>query len=98
MIRMPNAAAFRLKTLPTGFGSWFAAQLDGPGDQPPSWKIALSVLLGLYPTVMLLTLLTAVAAPVDAGWGWDGKPNKVEPKKKPRPCHHHPKPMENKKL
>jgi antibiotic biosynthesis monooxygenase (ABM) superfamily enzyme len=47
---------FRLKTLPTGFGPWFAAQLKNPGDQPPSWKMALTVLLGLYPTVMLLTI------------------------------------------
>jgi antibiotic biosynthesis monooxygenase (ABM) superfamily enzyme len=48
---------FRLKTLPTGFGPWFAGQLDKPGGQPPSWKMALAVLLGLYPTVMLLTIL-----------------------------------------
>ena len=48
---------FRLKTLPTGFGAWFAAQLDHPAGQPPPWKMALTVLLGLYPTVMLLTIL-----------------------------------------
>ena len=48
---------FRLKTLPSGFGPWFAAQLDDPGGQPPSWKMALTVLLGLYPTVMLLSIL-----------------------------------------
>jgi antibiotic biosynthesis monooxygenase (ABM) superfamily enzyme len=47
---------FRLKTLPCGFGPWFAAQLDHPGGQPAPWKMALTVLLGLYPTVMLLTL------------------------------------------
>jgi hypothetical protein len=47
---------FRLKTLPAGFGPWFAAQLDHPEDQPASWKMALTVLLGLYPTVMLLTI------------------------------------------
>jgi antibiotic biosynthesis monooxygenase (ABM) superfamily enzyme len=46
---------FRLKTLPAGFGSWFAAEVDDPGSQPPSWKMALAVLLGLYPTVMLLS-------------------------------------------
>jgi antibiotic biosynthesis monooxygenase (ABM) superfamily enzyme len=45
---------FRLRTLPAGFGPWFAAQLDQPGAPPASWKIALTVLLGLYPTVMLL--------------------------------------------
>jgi hypothetical protein len=40
---------FRLRTLPGGFGPWFA-------DPPAPWKVALTVLLGLYPTVMLLTL------------------------------------------
>jgi uncharacterized protein len=49
---------FQLKTLPTGFGAWFAGLETGPeGDPPPSWKIATTVLLGLYPTVMLLALL-----------------------------------------
>jgi uncharacterized protein len=48
---------FRLKTLPTGFGPWFAGLVGRPeGGLPPSWKMALTVLLGLYPTVMLLTL------------------------------------------
>ena len=48
---------FRLKTLPAGFGAWFAGLVDGPeGTLPPSWKIALAVLFQLYPTVMVLTL------------------------------------------
>ena len=46
---------FELKALPGGFGPWFAGQTTGPAP-PPSWKMALTVLLGLYPTVMLLTL------------------------------------------
>jgi len=46
---------FELKTLPGGFGSWFGGQTKGPAP-PPSWKMALTVLLGLYPTVMLLAL------------------------------------------
>jgi len=55
--RLPGTLGrFRLKTLPAGFGPWFAAQLDDPGGQPASWKMALTVLLGLYPTVMLLSL------------------------------------------
>jgi uncharacterized protein len=45
---------YRLTTLPTGFGTWFAGLTDGP---LPHWKSALSVLFGLYPTVMVLTLL-----------------------------------------
>ena len=49
---------FQLKTLPSGFGVWFAGLATGPeGKPPPSWKIAMTVLLGLYPTVMLLALL-----------------------------------------
>ncbi len=49
---------FQLKTLPSGFGAWFAGLVTGPeGEPPPSWKIAMTVLLGLYPTVMVLALL-----------------------------------------
>jgi antibiotic biosynthesis monooxygenase (ABM) superfamily enzyme len=46
-----------VKTLPGGFGAWFTG-LFGPALQPlpASWKIAQSVLLGLYPTAMLLTI------------------------------------------
>ena len=52
---------FSVKTLPRGFGSWFAdLDREGSGGEqttglPPDWKMALVVLLGLYPTVMLLT-------------------------------------------
>jgi uncharacterized protein len=49
---------FQLKTLPSGFGAWFAGLVTGPeGKPPPSWKIAMTVLLGLYPTVMVLFVL-----------------------------------------
>jgi antibiotic biosynthesis monooxygenase (ABM) superfamily enzyme len=49
---------FQLKTLPAGFGAWFAGLATGPeGQPPPSWKMAMTVLLGLYPTVMVLALL-----------------------------------------
>jgi antibiotic biosynthesis monooxygenase (ABM) superfamily enzyme len=44
-----------LKKLPAGFGAWFTGVIDD-GRLPPHWKIALTVLFGLYPTVMLLTL------------------------------------------
>jgi uncharacterized protein len=48
---------FQLKTLPSGFGAWFAGLETGPeGEPPPSWKIAMTVLLGLYPTVMVLAI------------------------------------------
>jgi antibiotic biosynthesis monooxygenase (ABM) superfamily enzyme len=50
-----EAGSFRLKTLPTGFGTWFDGLVGEPEPGlPPSWKMALTVLLGLYPTVMLL--------------------------------------------
>jgi antibiotic biosynthesis monooxygenase (ABM) superfamily enzyme len=48
---------FQLRTLPGGFGPWFAGLDRGPeAAPPPSWKFALTVLLALYPTVMLLTV------------------------------------------
>jgi antibiotic biosynthesis monooxygenase (ABM) superfamily enzyme len=47
---------FELQTMPGGFGAWFAGLARGPGAAPPGWKMALAVLLGLYPTVMLLTI------------------------------------------
>ncbi|MHC1788691.1 antibiotic biosynthesis monooxygenase [Solidesulfovibrio sp.] len=48
---------FDLKVVPGGFGPWFAGCLHGrDAAPPPGWKMVLVVLLGLYPTVMLLTL------------------------------------------
>jgi antibiotic biosynthesis monooxygenase (ABM) superfamily enzyme len=48
---------FSLKSLPSGFGAWFA-DLDKRSEValPPGWKMALTVLLMLYPTVMLLAI------------------------------------------
>jgi antibiotic biosynthesis monooxygenase (ABM) superfamily enzyme len=49
---------FHLKTIAGGFGSWFAGEAgETAAKLPPSWKIALTVLLGLYPTVMLLSIV-----------------------------------------
>ena len=48
---------FELKALPGGFGAWFASLGQCPeAVTPPSWKMALTVLFGLYPTVMVLTV------------------------------------------
>jgi antibiotic biosynthesis monooxygenase (ABM) superfamily enzyme len=47
---------FRLKRLPAGFNAWFSG-LVGDEALPSSWKVALSVLLPLYPTVVLLSLV-----------------------------------------
>jgi uncharacterized protein len=49
---------YRLKTLSEGFGQWFAT-LGDDAPAPPGWKMAMTVWLGLYPTVMVLTLLIA---------------------------------------
>jgi len=48
---------FRLRRVSGTFGSWFPATGSGADATPmPNWKSALSVLVGLYPTVVLLTL------------------------------------------
>ncbi len=48
---------FDLKAFPGGFGAWFTdPPRQGGGEAPESWKMALTVLLALYPTVMLLTI------------------------------------------
>jgi antibiotic biosynthesis monooxygenase (ABM) superfamily enzyme len=47
---------FDLQRVSSPYGSWFSSvEEDGAGG-PPQWKSALSVLVGLYPTVVLLTL------------------------------------------
>jgi antibiotic biosynthesis monooxygenase (ABM) superfamily enzyme len=48
---------FRLRTIDQSFGSWFT--FDGAATPPPSdFKTSIAVWLGLYPTVVFLTLLT----------------------------------------
>jgi antibiotic biosynthesis monooxygenase (ABM) superfamily enzyme len=46
---------FQMKTMPSGFAAWFVGLVEG-GERLPHWKVFLTVLLGLYPTAMLLTL------------------------------------------
>ncbi|MGV1087767.1 MAG: antibiotic biosynthesis monooxygenase [Mycobacterium sp.] len=49
---------FKLRTIDQPFGNWFT--FDGATANPPSdFKTSIAVWLGLYPTVVLLTLLTA---------------------------------------
>jgi uncharacterized protein len=48
------------------FGSWFPG--GASGSAPPSWKTALSVLVGLYPTVVLLTLAISALWPTGPLW------------------------------
>ena len=48
---------FILKRISSPFGSWFAPSGgEGGCEAPAQWKTAFSVLVGLYPTVVLLTL------------------------------------------
>ncbi|MDT9687344.1 antibiotic biosynthesis monooxygenase [Streptomyces sp. P9(2023)] len=48
---------FKLRTIDNSFGSWFAFDENGREAPPPSdTKTSLAVWVGLYPTVVLLTL------------------------------------------
>jgi antibiotic biosynthesis monooxygenase (ABM) superfamily enzyme len=49
---------FRLTMLPSGFGPWFAG-LTEDGQPLPHYKMILTVLFGLYPTVMVLSVFRA---------------------------------------
>jgi antibiotic biosynthesis monooxygenase (ABM) superfamily enzyme len=51
-----RVGTFDLRRLTGGFGPWFAGQSSGPKGGPPPWKMVLTVLLGLFPTVMVLTM------------------------------------------
>ncbi|MDZ4818236.1 MAG: hypothetical protein SGJ20_04600 [Planctomycetota bacterium] len=57
---------FQLQRTQGGFSLWFAGQSNRDGQQlPPAWKMALTVWLSLYPTVMLLTIFVGqYTAPV----------------------------------
>ncbi|MGR4881053.1 antibiotic biosynthesis monooxygenase [Streptomyces sp. LARHCF249] len=49
---------FELRTIDNSFGSWFAFEENGREAPPPSeTKTSLAVWVGLYPTVVVLTLL-----------------------------------------
>lgn len=60
---------FRLHRISSPFGSWFAPP-DGDEEQErqPDWKTALSVLVALYPTVVLLTLAISEIWPAGPLW------------------------------
>ncbi|GFE16648.1 hypothetical protein Sgleb_46950 [Streptomyces glebosus] len=48
---------FRMRTIDNSFGSWFAFEKNGREAPPPSeTKTSVAVWVGLYPTVVLLTL------------------------------------------
>ncbi|MEV6219127.1 antibiotic biosynthesis monooxygenase [Nocardia sp. NPDC051833] len=51
----PDFRDFEVHRIANPYGSWFPPT-TGADDGPASWKTALSVLVGLYPTVVILTL------------------------------------------
>lgn len=60
---------FRLRRVSGTFGSWFPSTGAGGDAAPvPNWKSALSVLVGLYPTVVLLTLALGKIWPTAQLW------------------------------
>jgi hypothetical protein len=60
---------FKLHRISSPFGSWFEPpEGEGAGEGPAQWKTALSVLVGLYPTVVLLTLAVHGAWPTAELW------------------------------
>jgi uncharacterized protein len=58
---------FELHRVASPFGSWFAFNGDR-AEGPAAWKTALSVLVGLYPTVVLLTLGISELWPTGRLW------------------------------
>ena len=61
--------SFKLRTVDDSFGSWFAFDDEGTEAPPPSdTKTSVAVWVGLYPTVMLLTLaLSPLKMPIWIG-------------------------------
>ncbi|WP_327585958.1 antibiotic biosynthesis monooxygenase [Nonomuraea sp. NBC_00507] len=49
-------ADFDVRTVKSAFSGWFRFNGETAREPPPNWKQAMSVLLGLYPTVMILNL------------------------------------------
>lgn len=47
---------FQVRRIASPYGSWFGRRRGAAPVDTPDWKSALSVLVGLYPTVVLLTL------------------------------------------
>jgi antibiotic biosynthesis monooxygenase (ABM) superfamily enzyme len=54
---------FELRAMPGGLGAWFAGLSRDPDAAPPAWKMVATVVLGLFPIVMLLQVFTAPYTP-----------------------------------
>lgn len=58
---------FELRVLPEGFAPWFAGLAESP---PAGWKMAMSVVFALFPTVMILSILTgSITRPLGFAFG-----------------------------
>jgi antibiotic biosynthesis monooxygenase (ABM) superfamily enzyme len=69
LARADDFQEFELHRVENSFGSWFSFGGNGADAvNPPSWKTALSVLVGLYPTVVLLTLVISKLWPGAELW------------------------------
>jgi antibiotic biosynthesis monooxygenase (ABM) superfamily enzyme len=60
---------FSVRRIASPYGSWFGGRRGSGEVQTPDWKTAVSVLVGLYPTVVLLTLALARIWPNAPLWG-----------------------------
>ena len=57
-------AGYDVRKIRSAFSSWFRFNGEAEAEVPPNWKQAMTVLLALYPTVMVLNLTV--------GWPWRG--------------------------
>ncbi|MFD4429096.1 antibiotic biosynthesis monooxygenase [Nocardia sp. NPDC058497] len=64
----PDFRDFEVHRIANPYGSWFPPSKTGEEDGPASWKTALSVLVGLYPTVVILTLIITEIWPGGQLW------------------------------
>lgn len=52
--------SYDVRKVGSAFSGWFQFDHDKRGNAPPNWKQAMSVVLALYPTVMVLNLTVGV--------------------------------------
>ena len=57
-------AGYDVRKISSAFSGWFRFNGEAEAGVPPNWKQAMTVLLALYPTVMVLNLTV--------GWPWRG--------------------------